>query len=137
MPTGHKHAEAWEVRTVVLDHQCGPSSHYDWMVEDPQAPAGEGLLCTWRMPIPPSRWAAAGQIELTRLGDHRRAYLTYEGEISGGRGSVRRIDEGEATIVSWSQQAAVIEVRLRAFDGRVTLRRIDGDRWVMVVVTSG
>lgn len=27
--------------------------------------------------------------------DHRRVYLRFEGEISGGRGTVRRIEEGE------------------------------------------
>jgi hypothetical protein len=46
-----------------------------------------------------------------RLGDHRKAYLTYEGPLSGNRGHVRRIDEGT--------------LELHAVPGRYTLTLSD------------
>jgi hypothetical protein len=34
-----------------------------------------------------------------RLADHRLAYLEYEGEVSGGRGVVKRVARGEMEVV--------------------------------------
>ena len=52
----------------------------------------EGKLRTWRL----ERLPAPGVgIRAEPLGDHRIAYLDYEGPVSGGRGSVTRWDAGE------------------------------------------
>jgi len=125
----HKQTDPTRRATVVLDHACGDQSHYDWMIEDPAAPAGQGRLCTWRVAVAPSDWHAGGTLELTRLGDHRRAYLQYEGELTGGRGSVRRVDEGEVEVVAWSQRHAVVDVNLKHFTGRVKLQQVAHSRW--------
>ena len=43
-----------------------------------------------------------GQKVLMKLGTpHRRRYLTYQGEISGGRGRVRILKSGKFRIPSW------------------------------------
>lgn len=86
-------------RFVVLLHQPGVAStrgaksHYDWMFES------EGQLLTWATaPMEPG-------IESIQVNDsivtcceplppHRLAYLDYEGEVSGGRGSVTRLLAG-------------------------------------------
>jgi hypothetical protein len=50
----------------------------------------DGVLKTWRLPAQPTdlpRTALA-------IGDHRLAYLDYEGPVSGGRGTVKRWDIG-------------------------------------------
>ncbi|MBV8780188.1 MAG: hypothetical protein JO353_02215 [Phycisphaerae bacterium] len=52
-----------------------------------------GLLMTWRSPV----WPIERETALTRLADHRRDYLQYEGEISGNRGTVRRVASGWTT----------------------------------------
>jgi hypothetical protein len=51
----------------------------------------DGALLTWRLDAVPE---VGGRVNATRIGDHRLAYLEYEGLVSGGRGSVRRIDAG-------------------------------------------
>lgn len=88
-------------RTVVLRHDTPDGSHhYDWMLEPPDAPKDAGphdrILIAWRLagrPGPGARLAAE------RLPPHRLLYLDYEGPISGGRGSVTRIDGGRCRVV--------------------------------------
>ena len=76
-------------RFVVLFHQVPLDSprqdHWDLMLES------DGVLETWALDSEPS---AGRTISAKRLVEHRLAYLEFEGEISGGRGSVRRIWKG-------------------------------------------
>ena len=75
-------------RYVILEHEgsaCGP--HFDWMIE-----AGE-TLATWRVAVPPAEVSPAGAAA-ERIADHRTAYLSYEGPVSGGRGTVVRVEAG-------------------------------------------
>ena len=70
------------------------SDHWDLMLED------DGTLLTWELEKPFGLAATDstdnGQtIVARRLDDHRLDYLVYEGQISGGRGSVKRILSGE------------------------------------------
>ena len=92
--------------TVQLLHELPDgSAHVDWMLAtDPQ---GERPLITFRLPGRVDELEAGQAMEAQRIADHRPAYLTYQGPVSGGRGTVRRlrgglvrtIDEGEET---WS-----------------------------------
>lgn len=71
-------------RFVLLYHTW-PQPHYDLMLE------WQGVLKTWRLaelPYPGIR------LTIEAIGDHRLAYLDYEGPVSGNRGKVRRIDSG-------------------------------------------
>ena len=56
------------------------------MLED-----GSSLL-TWKLEKPP---IANLEITAFHIGNHRLAYLDYEGPVSGGRGTVTRWDAGE------------------------------------------
>jgi DNA polymerase Ligase (LigD) len=76
-------------RFVVLTHDH-PFLHWDLMLEE------GGILRTWRLDQPPD---AEGPIAAEALGDHRRAYLDYEGPVSGGRGSVTRWDAGSYEVI--------------------------------------
>jgi len=71
-------------RFVILEHDH-PFLHWDLMVE-----AGE-VLRTWRLLQEPG---LGKEVDAEPIGDHRKAYLAYEGPVSGGRGSVRRWDAG-------------------------------------------
>jgi hypothetical protein len=71
-------------RYVILEHDH-PRRHWDLMLE-----VGEALR-TWRL----EGWPENGvQIRAEPIGDHRIAYLDYEGPVSGNRGRVQRRDEG-------------------------------------------
>jgi len=95
-------------RYVVLRHTGYGSDHFDLMIEP--APGAERLL-TWRS----AAWPLADGAALTALGSHRRAYLEYEGPVSGGRGTVSRVAEGRCH-VEQAEDGWLVE-----FDG--------GDAW--------
>ncbi len=61
------------------------------------------------------------------LGDHRRIYLEYEGEISGGRGRVRRLDSGTYRAILWSADRVQIEIAGSQLAGAVELRFVGGE----------
>ncbi|HEY7117716.1 MAG TPA: hypothetical protein VH475_14100 [Tepidisphaeraceae bacterium] len=74
------------MRFVVLHHTGVEPPHFDLMFET--APGSK--LVTWRSPV----WPLIGPTAVERLADHRRAYLEYEGAVSGGRGEVKRVLAG-------------------------------------------
>lgn len=62
-------------------------------------------LATWALAELPADWqtllddsqlkfASSNSVDAERLPEHRLAYLDYEGPVSSGRGSVRRLDTG-------------------------------------------
>src|SRR2546423_11754967 len=71
-------------RFVVLEHDH-PHRHWDLLLE-----AG-AVLRSWRLSAPPG---AAVEMAAEPTPDHRKAYLDYEGPVSGGRGRVVRWDTG-------------------------------------------
>lgn len=71
------------LRCVVLHHAGVAEPHYDVLFET--SPGSS--LATWRSP----RWPLEPGDLLVRAPDHRSVYLTYEGPVSGDRGTVRRV----------------------------------------------
>ena len=84
-------------RYVILHHSGHGPEHYDLMLECDEA------LATWQFPQNPFAAEAPpdffDQLPCCRLADHRKAYLTYEGPVSGGRGEVRRVASGTCDIL--------------------------------------
>lgn len=79
---------------VLLEHRLPDGSfHYDWMME--RLPGS--TLVTFRV----GERIDLGEVvafRATRLPDHRAVYLTYEGPVSGNRGDVRRLAQGDIAI---------------------------------------
>ena len=115
-------------RFALLEHDH-PSPHLDLLFE-----AGE-VLWAWRLEALPAPGGAAAS---TRNFDHRLLYLDYEGPISGGRGSVRRLDGGWFEWVERADGRLIADVRGRLLAGRVELVRVGGEEWRLSrVCTSG
>ena len=75
---------------VILYHEFPASSprksHWDLMLRD-----GDVLL-TWALEADPLVHSSSrGE----RLDDHRLEYVTYQGEVGGGRGTVTRVASGD------------------------------------------
>lgn len=106
-------------RYVLLAHDH-PYPHLDLMLE------AADTLWTWRLeaPLPPGQ-----PIRAVRVFDHRLIYLDYEGPISGGRGSVQRVDEGSFVWQEQGGRQAVVQVTAGHLTGTLRLQQIDGDVW--------
>ncbi len=101
-------------RFVLLEH-CWNGVHWDLMLE-----TAEGPLRTWAIE---AEVVAGIDLPARSLPDHRAAYFDLEGEISEGRGKVRRIDRGEYEIVLWTHDLLKVRLDGAQLSGPVVLRR--------------
>ena len=101
-------------RFVLLEHRWN-GIHWDLMLER------GGVLCTWAIDAP-----VVPDVDLPAraLADHRRIYLEYEGEVSGNRGTVRRIDEGTYTPIIWDNDRIRLYLEGSQLVGEAELRQI-------------
>lgn len=133
MNTPPRYALLWH--DCPADYRDGP--HWDLMLERPVVDQ-EHRLATWSLLALPAAWAEKlavsgpdGEEPLiaTELPDHRAAYLSYEGKIAGGRGTVTRLAGGA---IEWTE-SQTDQVALRLIDGplagSLTLTRVAGESW--------
>lgn len=106
-------------RYVILTHDH-PFPHLDLMLDT------GAVLRTWRLLGDPR---AGGPVPAESLPEHRRAYLDYEGPISGGRGRVIRWDEGGYEVLEESATGLKLRFAGAALVGSAELVRVAGDRW--------
>ena len=103
-------------RWVLLRHEMPDGSwHYDWMLEWDGASDAARALVAFRVSVRPDERVGAG-FEAERIGEHRRAYLEFEGVVSGGRGRVVRVARGD--LVGLFVSAALIDVAM-LIDGAI------------------
>ena len=112
---------AARLRYVVLRHEGVPDPHLDLMFETSPG----SMLATWRS----QEWPLRTGTPITPLPDHRAAYLTYEGEVSGGRGTVRRVAEGRHRVLQDHPVLLSVDLEdmraiLRLFRGNPTLAQV-------------
>ena len=128
--------------TVLLRHELPDgTSHVDWMIA-PDDMDGRELLVTFRVAGRIDELTAGERLAARRIGDHRRAYLTCEGPVSDGRGTVTRLAGG--VVVSWQRlpDRWHMEIDWFAPDGGLRRQALDvsrqrpGDSWVIRVVDS-
>lgn len=80
------------------------------------------MLSTWRLAtVPPS--AAGPPIDAHQIGDHRKAYLDYEGPLSGDRGAVSRLDRGTYETIERAPDRWLINLDGNLCRGRYLLAR--------------
>lgn len=119
-----EHREDDSVRFVVLLHTQVQGDHFDLMIENGPR------LATWKMFQPPES-DPREEIECTRIGEHRRRYLDYEGPLAGGRGRVVRHDRGPCVVDRSRADRWEIDFRGRRLRGRYRLERTGSskDNW--------
>lgn len=107
------------VSALLLHIPPGECPHLDWLLPHPGAADADPLL-TLRITRLPDDLPVGQSLDASRLPDHRAHYLEYEGELSGGRGVVRRLRRGPAETshievarlrvrVAWSSEPACYE----------------------------
>jgi hypothetical protein len=106
-------------RFVLLAHDH-PHQHWDLMLE-----AGAALR-TWRLDHPLQLGQA---LRAERIGDHRLAYLDYEGPVSGGRGSVSRCHAGAFTWLSDEPGRVRVYLKGERLEGILELSQVEEGPW--------
>lgn len=117
-------------RFAILHHTGHGREHWDLMLEH------RGVLATWRLFREPTGRDAL-PIRARRIGDHRRAYLEYEGPVSGDRGEVRRVDAGAVEIEEFTPDACSFTLSGGRLTGRFALTRRVDDEWSLAGDYSG
>ena len=83
---------------VLIRHECGESSHWDWMMAPPDCPRDPDAhsLDSWRVSVPLHRTPPADPIDIEQGPAHRVAYLSLASPraLSGGRGHVMPVARG-------------------------------------------
>jgi len=117
-------------RFALLRHELpagsSRSSHWDLLLERDQA------CWTWAVDDWP-RATTTGGTTATRLDDHRKYYLTYEGPVSGDRGTVARELAGQC---DWHEAGSGrVQVTLEVGDATldVWLQQVHADQWRLTV----
>jgi hypothetical protein len=98
-------------RFAILEHRW-EGVHWDFLVEDGPT------LRTWAIDEP---IVAGVDLPARPLAAHRPIYLDYEGEISGGRGTVRRLDSGTTEVIEWGEDRVRLVLRGSQLVGPVEL----------------
>jgi DNA polymerase Ligase (LigD) len=106
-------------RFVILEHDH-PHLHWDLMLE-----VGDSLR-TWRLPSPPQ---PGHVVPIEPIGDHRLAYLDYEGPVSANRGSVHRWDQGTFALVGDALRPLAVDLHGQRIQGRLELFEDGHGRW--------
>lgn len=99
-------------RWTILEHDF-PWLHWDLLLERSDGTAAH----TWRLLRQP---CCDEPIAAEPLPDHRLIYFDYEGEVSGGRGRVKRLDGGLCRTVTLA--APALTHKQFADSGEVWLR---------------
>jgi hypothetical protein len=109
---------------AILFHDGVADPHFDLMFQTgPDSP-----LSTWRLPV----WRPIAPTTAEKLSDHRQAYLTFEGEISGGRGRVKRVEQGtcRAALSADGAWEVLLDPQPSGKKLVLHLRPISGEQWV-------
>ena len=113
------------MRFVIQIHTGHGPMHYDLMLEDGPA------LATWQLQAAPDKLDVGQSADARRLPDHRSVYLTYEGSVSKGRGSVEILDNGEYQTISRTPAGWAFKLAGGQLAGEYRLSRTNGDYWTL------
>ncbi len=84
---------------VLIRHECGEASHWDWMLAPPDCPRDPDAcaLDSWRVCTPLHRTPPADPIDIEQGPAHRVAYLSLASPraLSDGRGHVTPVARGQ------------------------------------------
>jgi hypothetical protein len=107
---------------VIQQHSSGPDVHWDFMLETADS------LQTYRLDKAPSE-ALHRAVNATKIFDHPLKFLTYQGPVNKGQGSVRIIETGTYKIVHQAHNRIELDLNGKILKGKFTLFHIEGDNW--------
>lgn len=118
---------------VIQEHSSGSDVHWDFMLETcpEQAQRVEGVgdfLQAYRLDKAPQDLTQT-PANAVKIFDHPLKFLTYEGPVNKGRGSVRIADSGTYEILNQSNDRLELDLTGKILKGKFTLYHVEGDNW--------
>ncbi|MCY2951090.1 MAG: hypothetical protein NTU53_03825 [Planctomycetota bacterium] len=113
-------SQRFDLRFAVLRHEGVGEGHFDIMFQT--TPGSK--LATWRS----AQWPLSNGTIVEPVPDHRAEYLEYEGEVSRGRGFVKRVTAGRHLVREDRVDRLVVELE----DGQVLSLWRSGQRKAQV-----
>ena len=107
---------------VIQKHIRGEDVHWDLMLE-----AGN-VLETYRLAAPPEK-ITSEPVEAAKIFDHPLKFLTYQGSVNKGTGTVEIADAGIYKILSKNNTHTDFQFNGKILKGKFTLKFIEENQW--------
>ena len=107
---------------VIQEHTRGLDVHWDFMLEWGKT------LQTYRFDKAPQQ-ILHGPANAVKIFDHPPKFLTYQGPVNKGRGSVRIVETGTYQIVHHEHHRIELKLAGRILRGKFTLCHAKDDKW--------
>lgn len=116
-------------RFVILKHVVGPQAHYDLMLERGK------VLKTWSLEAPLAGLVC--HLPARQRFDHPTRFLTFEGPLTEGNGTVEALDRGTYQPLQWRTGADVfVDLCGQTCIGRLRLTHRKGETWELGFLAS-
>ena len=109
-----------KTRFVIHKHTQEGQTHWDLMIEQGDC------LKTWRLENPPEKLATE-KTRATPIFDHDKKFLTYQGPVNNGKGTVEIVDEGNCTIESVTENDMKLNFKGNKLSGSFRLVQQQND----------
>ena len=107
---------------VIQEHARDESVHWDLMLET------GGALQTYQLESPPDKLLEQ-RCTAVKIFDHALKFLTYEGAVNNGKGSVRIVEAGTYQLLSKDERCFGLQIDGKILKGEFALTHVEGDRW--------
>ena len=120
------------VRRFVIQKHVAPELpvHWDFMLED------GCVLKTYRLELPPEELLKK-RATAVRIFDHPLKFLTYEGNLSRGKGCVQIADAGTYQLFNQHENRRQIELNGNVLRGKFYLTHLKDDKWEFHLLRAG
>ncbi|MBN2138523.1 MAG: hypothetical protein JW720_12015 [Sedimentisphaerales bacterium] len=86
------------------------------------------VLYTYRLDSPPDRLLDQA-CSAIRIHDHPLRFLTYQGSVNKGLGSVRIVDSGTYQLLEYNTESSRLHLHGKILRGEFHLANVEGDAW--------
>jgi hypothetical protein len=107
---------------VIQQHSSETEVHWDFMLESAD------VLQTYRLDKDPQQLIQS-IANAIKIFDHPPKFLTYEGPVNKGRGSVKIAESGSYEITHQADDRIELDLNGEILKGKFTLSHIEGNNW--------
>lgn len=108
---------------VIQKHTKAGDMHWDLMFESGK------VLETYRLNLPPEKLSQQESASAVRIFDHALKFLTYEGSVNKGKGTVKIADSGTYQLLIRDEKQQVLQLDGKVLKGKFIINCVEENRW--------